>query len=135
MSPEALTSPGDLRVGLVGLLGVTLGKFANKKPAIWVEPDSTAMPNAGEGVHLIIQRHPQPMQPSRSKGANQSQQLMCWVVTVRLYGKDFQAYDTTLQKIRQMFPRRQEVRLPTTAERLPEVTFKLPFLETINCYQ
>lgn len=135
MLPEVLKTPGDLRNGLVILLGSDLGKFSNKKPAIWVEPDSTAMPAAGDGVHVIIQRHPQPMQPSRSKGSSQSQQLMCWVVTLRLYGSDFQAYDTALQKVRQMFPRRQEVRLPTTAERLPEVTFKLPFLQTINCYQ
>jgi hypothetical protein len=135
VSPETIRTAADLRAGLVVLLANDLGKFANKRPAVWVEPDATPMPTTGDGVHIIIQRHRQPMQPSRSKGASQSQQLMSWVVTIRLYGKDFEAFDSSLEKIRRMFPRRQEVRLPTTADRLPEVTFKLPHLETVNCYQ
>jgi hypothetical protein len=116
---------------LARLLDSDLGTFANGVKAIWVEPPDP--PKDGKGLHCFIYYRPRQLRPST--GLHQSIQQLAWQVALRQVSRDVAAIEQLAiagDKIRNGFSGCVEGASTSVADRMPMLTFSIPFTKIVN---
>lgn len=123
MNHEQIPASVDLITILRSLLSPHLGKFADGRTALWVEPPQS--PKVGNGLHVFINRHYSQM----------SNRLGQWRVSFVLHGDratsetlyeiNLQKFDAAILAMRSHFPSRREIALPFREDIPPQISFLL----------